>query len=76
MGINVQDIAFLRFTAPDLGVMEGFLTDFGMVRMIEHFTDGDLLDAAWGSRVTTVQDLMSSQWGCPRCRPRWADKES
>ena len=31
--------------------------------MIEHWTDGDLLDAAWGSRVATVEGLMSSQWG-------------
>jgi catechol 2,3-dioxygenase-like lactoylglutathione lyase family enzyme len=33
--------------------------------LIEHWTDGDLLDAAWGSRVATVQELMSSQWGPP-----------
>jgi hypothetical protein len=33
--------------------------------LIEHWTDGDLLDATWGSPVTTVQDLMSSQWGAP-----------
>ena len=32
MGIKVQDIAFVRFAVPDLAAMEGFLTDFGMVR--------------------------------------------
>jgi hypothetical protein len=33
--------------------------------LIEHFTDGDLLEAARGSRMATVQELMSWQWGPP-----------
>ncbi|MGI9595070.1 MAG: VOC family protein [Acidimicrobiales bacterium] len=32
MGIRVADIAYVRFTAPDLDVMEAFLVDFGMER--------------------------------------------
>jgi catechol 2,3-dioxygenase-like lactoylglutathione lyase family enzyme len=32
MGIKIQDIAYVRFSAPDLNEMEEFLTDFGMVR--------------------------------------------
>ena len=32
MGIRIQDIAYVRFSAPDLDEMEAFLTDFGMVR--------------------------------------------
>jgi len=31
MGIKVNDIAYVRFEAPDLDVMERFLADFGMV---------------------------------------------
>jgi len=32
MGIKIQDIAYVRFGAPDLDVMEAFLSEFGMVR--------------------------------------------
>ena len=32
MGIKIQDIAYVRFSAPDLAKMEAFLSDFGMVR--------------------------------------------
>jgi catechol 2,3-dioxygenase-like lactoylglutathione lyase family enzyme len=32
MGIKVQDVAFVRFSVPDLDGMEAFLTEFGMVR--------------------------------------------
>ena len=32
---------------------------------LEHWTDGDLLTAADGSQVSTVQDLMAVQWGSP-----------
>jgi hypothetical protein len=32
MGIKIQDVAFVRFYAPDLDAMEAFLTDFGMIR--------------------------------------------
>ncbi len=32
MGIKIQDVAYVRFTAPDLDEMEAFLTEFGMVR--------------------------------------------
>jgi len=31
MGIKIQDIAYVRFSAPDLEAMEAFLTEFGMV---------------------------------------------
>jgi catechol 2,3-dioxygenase-like lactoylglutathione lyase family enzyme len=31
--IAVRDIAWVRFAAPDLGLMEEFLTDFGMVKV-------------------------------------------
>ncbi|MGC1678520.1 MAG: VOC family protein [Candidatus Binataceae bacterium] len=48
MGIKVQDVAFVRFRAPDLDAMEGFLIDFGMVRadrtkdtLYMRGTDGD-----------------------------------
>ena len=32
MSVRVADIAFVRFEAPDLDVMESFLTDFGLQR--------------------------------------------
>lgn len=32
LGIRATDVAFVRFRAPDLGVMEEFLTDFGLHR--------------------------------------------
>jgi catechol 2,3-dioxygenase-like lactoylglutathione lyase family enzyme len=32
---------------------------------LEHWTDGDLLDAAWGSRITTIQEALRTQWGPP-----------
>jgi catechol 2,3-dioxygenase-like lactoylglutathione lyase family enzyme len=32
---------------------------------LEHWTDGDLLDAAWGSRTATIQEALGSQWGPP-----------
>ncbi|HKN00362.1 MAG TPA: VOC family protein [Candidatus Binataceae bacterium] len=34
MGIKIQDIAYVRFSAPDLDEMEAFLVDFGMVRAV------------------------------------------
>ena len=30
---------------------------------LEHWTDGDLLDAAWGSRVSSIQEVTATQWG-------------
>ena len=30
---------------------------------VEHWTDGDLLDAAWGSRISSIQDVVGTQWG-------------
>ena len=30
---------------------------------LEHWTDGDLLDAAWGSRISSIQDVIGTQWG-------------
>lgn len=30
---------------------------------LEHWTDGDLLTASWGSREATIQDVMEVQWG-------------
>jgi len=32
MGIKIQDVAYVRFSAPDLDQMEAFLTEFGMLR--------------------------------------------
>jgi catechol 2,3-dioxygenase-like lactoylglutathione lyase family enzyme len=32
---------------------------------LEHWTDGDLLDAAWGSRTATIQEALRTQWGPP-----------
>jgi catechol 2,3-dioxygenase-like lactoylglutathione lyase family enzyme len=32
---------------------------------VEHWTDGDLLDAAWGSRTSTIQETLGVQWGPP-----------
>ena len=32
MGIKIQDVAFVRFYAPDFDAMEAFLTEFGMIR--------------------------------------------
>jgi catechol 2,3-dioxygenase-like lactoylglutathione lyase family enzyme len=30
---------------------------------LEHWTDGDLLDAAWGSRISSIQEVVDTQWG-------------
>jgi hypothetical protein len=30
---------------------------------VEHWTDGDQLDAAWGSRKAGVKELLGVQWG-------------
>jgi hypothetical protein len=30
---------------------------------LEHWTDGDLLDAAWGSRISSIQEVVGTQWG-------------
>jgi catechol 2,3-dioxygenase-like lactoylglutathione lyase family enzyme len=30
---------------------------------LEHWTDGDLMTASWGSREATIQDVMEVQWG-------------
>jgi catechol 2,3-dioxygenase-like lactoylglutathione lyase family enzyme len=35
---------------------------------LEHWTDGDLLDAAWGSRTSSIQEALRSQWGPPAPR--------
>jgi len=32
---------------------------------VEHWTDGDLLDAAWGSRSAAINELVGLQWGPP-----------
>lgn len=32
---------------------------------VEHWTDGDLLDTAWGSRSSSVEELVGTQWGAP-----------
>ena len=32
MGIKIQDVAYVRFSSPDLDQMEAFLTEFGMIR--------------------------------------------
>jgi catechol 2,3-dioxygenase-like lactoylglutathione lyase family enzyme len=32
---------------------------------LEHWTDGDLLDADWGSRIATIQEALRTQWGPP-----------
>ena len=32
---------------------------------VEHWTDGDLLNADWGSRVQPVDELLRVQWGQP-----------
>ena len=32
---------------------------------VEHWTDGDLLDAGWGSREAPLKDLLGVQWGPP-----------
>jgi hypothetical protein len=37
--IRIEDIAYVRFAAPDLSVMRGFLDDFGF----EAFEDGGRL---------------------------------
>lgn len=31
--------------------------------VLEHWTDGDLMTASWGSRDATMQDLIGVQWG-------------
>jgi catechol 2,3-dioxygenase-like lactoylglutathione lyase family enzyme len=30
---------------------------------VEHWTDGDLLDAAWGSRKSSIGEVTATQWG-------------
>ena len=32
---------------------------------MEHWTDGDLMTASWGSREASMQDLIGVQWGMP-----------
>jgi catechol 2,3-dioxygenase-like lactoylglutathione lyase family enzyme len=32
---------------------------------VEHWTDGDLLDAAWGSHSAAISELVGLQWGPP-----------
>jgi len=32
VGIKIQDVSYVRFSAPDLDQMETFITEFGMVR--------------------------------------------
>jgi len=32
---------------------------------LEHWTDGDLLTAGWGTRQATLEDLVGVQWGAP-----------
>jgi hypothetical protein len=32
MGIKIQDVGYVRFSAPDLDAMEEFLAEFGMIR--------------------------------------------
>jgi len=32
---------------------------------LEHFTDGDVFNEAWGSHIASVQDLMGQFWGPP-----------
>jgi uncharacterized glyoxalase superfamily protein PhnB len=36
-----------------------------MGHTLEHWTDGDLMTASWGSREATLQDLAGVQWGMP-----------
>ena len=33
--IKIEDVAFVRFRAPDLGEMRAFLSDFGLVAVEE-----------------------------------------
>jgi catechol-2,3-dioxygenase len=30
---------------------------------LEHWTDGDLLDAGWGSRTSSFEEVIATQWG-------------
>jgi len=30
---------------------------------LEHWTDGDLLDASWGSRISSIREVVATQWG-------------
>jgi catechol 2,3-dioxygenase-like lactoylglutathione lyase family enzyme len=30
---------------------------------LEHWTDGDLLDSAWGSRTASLEEVLATQWG-------------
>lgn len=71
--IKVEDIAHVRFAAPDLGVMRGFLTDFGFEtfedggrlygrgrdgRPFVHVTEpGEARFVAVGLRAASVEDL-------------------
>jgi hypothetical protein len=32
---------------------------------LEHWTDGDLLDAPWGSCTAAIQEVLSTQWEPP-----------
>jgi hypothetical protein len=38
---------------------------------LEHWTDGDLLNATWGSRKTDIAELIGTQWG-PETPPTMA----
>ena len=37
--------------------------------------DGDLLDAAWGSRISSIQDVVGTQWGLEGLPAPWDLKE-
>ena len=52
--IKVDDIAFVRFTAPDLDAMETFLVDFGLTRA--HRDEHDALHARCRQRSVPARD--------------------
>ena len=68
--IEIEDIAHVRFSAPDLGVMRGFLEDFGL-RCAEQ-TTGDYMrgdETAIRSRMSQNSGLRASwDWVCVRPR--------
>ena len=58
--IKVQDIAYVRFAAPDLDAMQRFLEDFGL---IVHAREGDVMYAAFYNGGLRVVDLSGELMG-------------
>lgn len=55
--IKVQDVEYVRFAAPDLGLMRTFLLDFGLIDSVVQSEDRLLMRASGDSPVVHVTEL-------------------